>query len=194
MLNVRAMIISILGSMGVGKSTTITELCASNPGWHRVPEDIYEVLKSVSRDQYSTAYDRFIATQRSFLERDIKLKNSIALHETYVLDNRLTEYLFYAYHHPEFKNRREETKGKLFDLASEISDVPDLRSFILIDDLKNIERKVELDTTRKRGSWGFYAKNMYPFHAEWHKYQGAESVSVTDKSSGEVANDILKML
>jgi hypothetical protein len=188
------MIISILGSMGVGKSTTITELCGLNPSWHKVPEDIYEVLKSVSRGQYSTDYDRFIATQRSFLERDIKLKNSIALHETYVLDNRLTEYLFYAYHHPEFKDRTDETKGKLSDLASEISAVPDLRSFVLTDNLKNIERKVELDTTRKRGSWGFYAKNMYPFHTEWHKHQGAESVSVTDKSSEEVANDILKML
>jgi hypothetical protein len=111
-----------------------------------------------------------------------------------IFDNRLSEYVFYLWHHPDFSRYREESNEKLKCQINRVLNIRGLRVFYLSDDILNIENRVKNDTSRSRSSWPYFIEHMYPFHENWHASHGATVVNIKGRESAEVAKAIYEAL
>jgi len=186
--------ISILGCSGVGKSTVINELLKLSNDSCVFSENIGEILNSIAQVSFKRPYDKFLATQHEFIERDIKALGNLDSSLLNIFDNRLSEYVFHLLHHPDFSCYREESYEKLKDQIERVLNVQGVRVFYLSDDISNIKKRVENDSTRTRGSWQYFIEHMYPFHESWHASHGATVINVKGQESKEVARAIYEAL
>lgn len=186
--------ISILGCSGVGKSSVINELLKLDSDGCVFSENISEILSPISQVSYNKPYDKFLATQKAFIERDIKALGNLDLSLCNIFDNRLSEYVFYLLHHPDFSRCKEESNEKLKHQINRVLNTERLRVFYLSDDISNIENRVKSDSIRSRGSWLYFIEHMYPFHESWHASHGATVINVKGRESAEVAKAIYEAL
>ena len=100
--------ISILGCSGVGKSSVIDELLKLTGHSCVFSENINEIIEPLSAISFSSPYEKFLTTQKNFIERDINALNNLAPNVLNIFDNRLSEYIFYLLHHPDFFNYKNE--------------------------------------------------------------------------------------
>ncbi len=186
--------ISILGCSGVGKSTVINEILKLDNDGCVLSENIAEILSPISQVSFKRPYDKFLAIQKAFIERDIKALGNLDPSLCNIFDNRLSEYVFYLLHHPEFSRYKEESNEKLKRQINHVLNTHGLRVFYLSDDILNIENRVKSDSTRSRCSWPYFIKNMYAFHESWHVSHGATVINVKGRESAEVAKAIYDAL
>jgi hypothetical protein len=186
--------ISILGCSGVGKSTVINELLKLNNDSCVYSENVSAILNPISQISFNRPYDKFLAIQKTFIERDIKALESLDPSLCNIFDNRLSEYVFYLLHHPEFSRYEEESNEKLKHQIDRVLNTQGLKAFYLSDDILNIENRVKNDPIRSRGSWPYFIQNMYPFHESWHTSHGATVINVKGRESAEVAKAIYEAL
>jgi len=190
--------ISLLGCSGVGKTRVIDALAQKLNQQHPVEavqvlsENIQEVLAPLKSRVFFDDYERFIATQKAFMERDIKALGNAG--PWTLFDNRLAEYVFYLLHHPEFKDRGSESRRRLNPQLSQLLGGTSVRAFYLSDSLENIREKVRSDTGRTRRFWPFFVEHMLPFHQDWHQQQGATLIDVTDKTPEAIADHIIALV
>jgi len=111
-----------------------------------------------------------------------------------IFDNRLSEYVFYLLHHPDFLKNKNESYAKLKVQIEQILNIEELNIFYLTDDISNIQHRVKNDTTRARNSWHYFIKNLHPFHEKWHADHGATVINIKGRTSAEVALDIYSRL
>jgi len=69
--------ISILGCSGVGKSSVISELVKLANHSLVFSENINEILDPITNISFKTHYEKFLATQKRFIERDINVLSNL---------------------------------------------------------------------------------------------------------------------
>lgn len=186
--------ISILGFSGVGKSSVINELLKLTSNSCIFSENINEIIAPISKISFNTPYEKFLTTQKQFIERDINALNNLDPNLLNIFDNRLSEYVFYLLHHPDFLSYKNESYEKLKVQIEQVLNTQNLRSFYLTDDISNIKYRVKNDTTRVRGSWQYFIQHMSPFHEKWHSVHGAKVINIKGRTSAEVAKEIYDAL
>ncbi|MER2491463.1 AAA family ATPase [Catenovulum sediminis] len=184
--------ISILGCSGVGKSTLIKSIEVKLSDVKVISENVDEVLSKMKYTSTSDPYEKFIATQEAFIDRDIFQLDSGE--ECLVFDNRLAEYIFYLLHHPDFIDRKDESYARLETKIDCILNKPRITSFYISDSLECIEARVKMDASRTRNFWSFFVENFYPHHEKWHCDNGAYVIEVNGRSPDAVAEEILSVL
>ncbi|WP_196161514.1 AAA family ATPase [Reinekea sp. G2M2-21] len=184
--------ILILGCSGVGKSTIIKEIKSLEDHWVVLEENVNDVLEPLRNMSFSSPYEKFITTQERFLERDILELNQGSRYSLF--DNRLTEYIFYLLHHPDYLNRIDESRMRLNSIIERILGDNRVRSFYLSDSITNIESRVKSDHTRSRNFWSYFMEHLFPFHEEWHSINGARVIPINDRNPKDIAVEILNAL
>ena len=184
--------ISILGCSGVGKSTVIKEIISLEDQWVVLEENVNDVLEPLNNMSFGSPYQKFIATQERFLKRDILELNQGSQYSLF--DNRLTEYIFYLLHHPDYLDRIDESRMRLSSSIERIIGDNRIRSFYLSDSIDNIEARVISDHTRSRNFWSYFMEHFFPFHEEWHSKNGARVIPINDRNPKDIAVEILNAL
>jgi hypothetical protein len=186
--------ISLLGCSGVGKSSVINELLKLRTDGYVYPENVGEILLPNSNIVYRNPYDKFLATQKAFLDRDIEALKGLDSTLLNIFDNRISEYVFYLLHYPEFSCDSEESAEKLKPQIEYVLNVRGLKVFYLADDIENIKLRVKNDPTRSRNSWSYFVEHMYPYHESWHASHGATIINIKGRESAEIAKYIFAAL
>jgi hypothetical protein len=185
---------SFLGCSGVGKTSVINELLKLCTDGYVYPENVGEILQPNSNISFSNPYDKFLATQKAFLDRDIEALKGLDSSLFNIFDNRISEYVFYLLHHPEFSRYSKESAKKLQTQIEYVLNVRGLKVFYLADDIENIKVRVKNDITRSRGFWAYFVEHMYPYHESWHAAHGATIINIKGRESSEIAKCIFAAL
>ncbi|MBM7636653.1 deoxynucleoside kinase [Streptococcus saliviloxodontae] len=191
------MIISIQGSMAVGKTTLVTYLQNIIPEAYVSYEDIGPVVEEVSaRELDKHLFRDYVAIQRLWIQHEIKRYDKVKDKPLVLMDFGAEEIEFYTLNYPLAIGEDWDVSGALSEEIAELrSCLPDVIIFLEASDDTLKERRIA-DKSRRRQFFDFQLERLLPLKRAWFKQQdrGVHMINTDDLSVEEVAQEVLKVL
>ena len=164
-----SIVLSLQGSMAVGKTSALQHVEKALPSVHISYEDPKPLLKIVKNKGYDyDTLEGFVAIQQLFIHDEIARYASFTAYPVTVLDLRVEEIECYTLHMP-------KAMGKQWDTASLLTRELDMlrrhcksRAILFLDAaVETLYHHKTKDTSRRRGSFNRYVTRFLQIKRAW---------------------------
>ncbi|MGT2785511.1 hypothetical protein [Streptococcus merionis] len=187
------MLLSLQGSMAVGKSTAIDYIQQHAPDIRILPEDNRDIIQKLRLlDLDKTQFEDYVTIQRYWIAHEIE-RYQLAKDSLYTLvDWGAEEMAYYTLHFP-------KSIGKDWDIATALA--PELtalkacfpeRTLFLQTGQETLQERKDSDRTRRRNFFNHYTQHLLPGKLAWLQTQLPVDVLAVDQlSSDQVGQAVL---
>lgn len=175
------MILSLQGSMAVGKSTAAKYVQARAPHIHVCLEDTGDVIAQVrSRGLDKRRFEDYVEIQKLWLRNEVRRWQEARRHPVSLMDYGAEEIVFYTLHYPRSIGLDWPVEEVLGDTLAEVERCMPDRILFLDAPEAELRRRKEADATRSRGFFEQSVTTLLPLKRAW--FIGRTNVDVLDVS------------
>ena len=174
-------VLSLQGSMAVGKSTAARYVQAHAPHIHVCLEDTGDVIAQVrSRGLDKTCLEDYVEIQRLWLRNEIRRWQEAQRHPVSLMDYGAEEIEFYTLHYPQTMGKEWPVAAALAEELSVIQRCMPRRILFLDAPDEELRRRKEADALRSRGFFEHSLTTLLPLKRKW--FIGRKNVDALDVS------------
>lgn len=190
------MIISLQGSMAVGKTSVLKDIVKRLQGVTISYEDVAGVITKIKQDQLDKDnYDDYQIIQGLWIDHEISRYEKVADKKLVLMDFGAEEIDFYTRFYPKAGGKdwqlSQQLKNKLKALEACL---PDLVIYLDASDIE-LRRRKQLDKTRSRSFFDFQLENLLPLKRNW--FLSKDNTIVIDTSAKtleEVSQEVYMLI
>ncbi|MEQ9764279.1 hypothetical protein ABPS01_06350 [Streptococcus sp. ZJ151] len=190
------MIISLQGSMAVGKTSVLKAITKRLPGVTISYEDVTGVITKIKQDQLDKDnYDDYQIIQGLWIDHEISRYEKVADKNLVLMDFGAEEIDFYTRFYPKACGKDWQLSPQLINKLNDLEPcLPDLVIYLDASDLELRQRK-KRDKTRNRSFFEFQLENLLPIKRAWFLSKDNTTVIDTnDKTLEEVCQEVYMII
>lgn len=178
------MIISLQGSMAVGKTTILRKLEKEFPEFFVSYEDNADVVAELKKLKLEkNNFEDYVKIQKLWIENEITRYNNVKNKDKVIMDFGAEEIEFHTLAFPKTKGYEWDVEGALKEELSNLRKILPHKILFLQATEDVLRKRKENDSTRSRNSFEVYLKEFLPLKLEWFKNKNNVEFLNTDNLS-----------
>ncbi|MGT2833045.1 deoxynucleoside kinase [Streptococcus halotolerans] len=190
------MIISLQGSMAVGKTSVLKAITKRLPGVTISYEDVTEVITKIKQHHLDKDNDDdYQIIQGLWIDHEIARYEKIADEKLVLMDFGAEEIDFYTRAYPKASGKDWQLSQQLINKLNDLEPcLPDLVIFLDASS-EELRRRKALDKTRSRSFFDFQLENLLPIKRDWFLLKAnTVLVDTNGKSVEQVGDEGLRII
>ncbi|MGV3011482.1 hypothetical protein [Streptococcus thoraltensis] len=190
------MIISLQGSMAVGKTSVLKVITKRLPEATVSYEDIATVVATIKqRHLDKDTYDDYQIIQCLWIDHEIARYNNVVGEQLVLMDFGAEEIDFYTRFYPRASGKNWQLSRRLESKLKELEGcLPDLVIF-LDASLEELRHRKALDKERSRSFFEFQVEHLLPMKLEWFLSKANTVIVDTNgKSIEQVGDEVIRII
>ena len=190
--NKMSIILSLQGSMAVGKTTAAKYVQDNLPDVTVSYEDISSVISEIKkRNLDKNTFEGYVEIQRLFIKAEIKRWTELKKYPLSLIDMGPGEIEFHTLHYPKALSKDWDVESALSQELDELRKCKIDETLFLEASTQKLTQHKENDKTRSRTFFDFYTKYMLDAKKKWYVERNARFVNVDTLSKEEVGQVVL---